>query len=36
MNLKLVSWNIQGANDGSKRKVVKALLRSQKLDLFCL
>ena len=36
MNLKIISWNIQGANDSSKRKVVKALLRSQKLDLFCL
>ena len=36
MNLKILSWNIWGANDSSKRKVVKALLRSQKLDLFCL
>ena len=36
MNLKILSWNIRGANDSSKRKVIKALLRSQKLDLFCL
>ena len=36
MNLKVLSWNIRGANDTSKRKIVKALLRSQKLDLFCL
>ena len=36
MNLKILSWNIRGANDSSKKKVVKALLRSQKLDLSCL
>ena len=36
MNLKLVSWNVHKANDSSKRKIVKALLRSQRLDLFCL
>ena len=36
MNLKVLSWSIRGANDTSKRKIVKALLRSQKLDLFCL
>ena len=36
MDLKILSWNIRGANDISKRKIVKALLRSQRLDLFCL
>ena len=36
MILKLVSRNVSGANDSSKRKIVKALLRSQRLDLFCL
>ena len=36
MNLKIISWNIRGANDSSKRKVVKALLRSQKMDILCL
>ena len=36
MNLKVLSWNIRGANDTSERKIVKDLLRSQKLDLFCL
>ena len=36
MTIKILSWNIPGANDCSKRKVIKALLRSQRLDLFCL
>ena len=36
MNLKILSWNIRGANDSSKKKVIKVLLRSQKQDLFCL
>ena len=25
-----------GANDSSKRKVIKAMIRSQKVDLFCI
>ena len=36
MTLKIVSWNVRGINDSSKRKIIKALLRSQRLDLFCL
>ena len=36
MTLKIVSWNVRGVNDSSKRKIIKALLRSQRLDLFSL
>ena len=36
MKLKILSWNVRGANDRSKRKVIKALIRSQKVDLVCL
>ena len=36
MKLRLLSWNVRGVNDSSKRKVVKALIRSQRVDLFCL
>ena len=36
MTLKIVNWNVWGVNDSSKRKIIKALLRSQRLDLFCL
>ncbi|KAL6339823.1 hypothetical protein AAG906_034911 [Vitis piasezkii] len=36
MKLKLLCWNVRGANDSSKRKVIKALIRSQRVDVFCL
>ena len=36
MKLRLLSWNVRGANDSSKRKVVKSMIRSQRVDLFCL
>ena len=36
MKLKLLSWNVRGANDSSKRKIIKAIIRNQKVDLFCL
>ncbi|RVW28743.1 hypothetical protein CK203_089264 [Vitis vinifera] len=36
MKLRLVSWNVRGANDSSKRKVIKAMIRSQRADLFCI
>ena len=36
MKLRLLSWNVRGANDNSKRKVIKAMIRNQRVDLFCL
>ena len=36
MKLRLLSWNVRGTNDSSKRKVIKAVIRSQRVDLFCL
>ena len=36
MKLRLLSWNVRGVHDSFKRKVVKALIRSQRVDLFCL
>ena len=36
MKIKIISWNIRGANDRDKRKVIKGLIRSQKADLVCL
>ncbi|RVW45209.1 hypothetical protein CK203_067527 [Vitis vinifera] len=36
MKLKILSWNVRGANDRNKRKVIKALIRSQKVDVVCL
>ena len=36
MKLRSLSWNAWGANDSSKRKVIKAMIRNQRVDLFCL
>ena len=36
MKLRLLSWNVRGANNSSKRKVIKAMIRSQRVNLFCL
>ena len=36
MKVKILSWNVRGANDSEKKKVIKALIRSQKADLVCL
>ena len=36
MKLRLLSWNVRGANYSSKRKVIKAMIRNQRVDLFCL
>ena len=36
MKLKLLSWNVKGANDNNKRKGIKALIRDQKANLVCL
>ena len=36
MNLKLLSWNVRGAHESTKRKVIKSVIRKQKVDLFCI
>ena len=36
MNLKLMSWNVRGANDVNKRRIVKSVVRKQKVDLVCI
>ena len=36
MNIKLLSWNVRGVNDNVKRKVIKSVVRKQKVDLFCI
>ena len=32
----MFSWNVRGANDNDKRKVIKALIKKNKVDLVCL
>ena len=36
MKLKFLSLNDRGTNDRNKRKIIKALIRSQRVDLVCL
>ena len=36
MNLRILSWNVRRVNDRSKRKVIKSVIRNQKVDLFCI
>ena len=36
MKLRILLWNVRGANDNDKRKVINALIKAQKVDLICL
>ena len=36
MKIKILSWNMRGANDVEKRKMTKAFLKTQRADLVCL
>ena len=36
MLIRILSWNVRGINDEDKRRVVKAFLRIQRVDLVCL
>ena len=36
MKIRLLSWNVKGANDAEKRKIIKALMKTQRVDLVCL
>ena len=36
MKLRILLWNVRGANDCEKRKVIEALTKGQKVDLVCL
>ena len=36
MKLCLLTWNVRGANNCDKRKVIKALIKKNRVDLVCL
>ena len=36
MKIHLLSWNVRGANNSDKRRVIKALIKKNKVDLVCL
>ena len=36
MKLRILSWNVRGANDSDERRLIKSLIKAQKVDLVCL
>lgn len=36
MKLKILSWDIRGASEVEKRKVIKAFIKLQRVDVVCL
>ena len=36
MKIKILSWNVRGVNDVNKRKVIKAFIKMQRVDVVCL
>ena len=36
MKIKILSWNVRGVNDSDKRKVIKNLIRTNRVDMVCL
>ena len=36
MKIKFLSWNVRGANDVNKGKVIKAFIKMQRVDVVCL
>ena len=36
MNLDFLSWNVTGANNPDKRKIIRNFIRSQRVDLVCV
>ena len=36
MKIRILSWNVRGANDSNKRRVIKSVIKSNKVDVVCL
>ena len=36
MKIRILSWNVKGANDRNKRKIIKLVIKSQRVDVVCL
>ena len=36
MQIRILYWNVRGANDSEKRKIIKAFLKTQREDLVCI
>ena len=36
MKIRILSWNVRGANDRDKSKIIKSVIKSRKVDVVCL
>ena len=36
MKLKILSWNVRAINNLDKRKLIKAFIKSQRVDVVCI
>ena len=36
MKIKILFWNVRGANDISKKNLIKAFIKTQKADVVCI
>ena len=36
MKIRIISWNVRGANDAKKRKLIKVFLKTHQVDLVCI
>lgn len=36
IKIRILSWNVKGAKDSDKRKIIKSLIKSQRMDVVCL
>ena len=36
MRVRILSWNVRGVNSNEKRKLIRAFLNLQRVDLVCL
>lgn len=35
MKVKMVSWNVRGLNEISKRRLIRSLMKNWKADVYC-
>ena len=36
MKIRILSWNVRGANDRDKRRIIKLVIKSQRVDVVCV
>ena len=36
MKIRILSWNVREANDRNKRRIIKSVIKSQRVDVVCV